>query len=150
MSDKYKYVQNNHNVGIKVVVKIEDKETGGEKVFEKRFPIQAFDTNGREVETGYTRITEQEYNTCLTEGVFKYFVKKGKLLIHDTLPSQAMNPYEAIVSAKQETAARQAQLAEAQKENEKLRKELADANQKYADLVTASGKSVKKGDKMEF
>jgi len=137
MADKY--VQNNHTNGIRVSI------TVGGKKYDKRFPVQGFDLTGKIVETGYTRLTEKEYEACGADKLFTYFVKIGKLIVHDSLPASAMSPHDALVSARKESGKFQARISELEKENSDLQKQLADAEARYTELAAASEKTGKKG-----
>jgi hypothetical protein len=117
-----KFVQNVHGNSIKIRC-----ETPGGiiPVFEKVFPIQKFDFNGIELQTGFTRLTEQEFAICRRDKLFIYFQQLGKLIVHDQLPSSAQTPHEALLEARKQIRAVQDQLHAAQVENEKLKKQLA-------------------------
>jgi hypothetical protein len=114
-----KFIQNVNGNSIKIRCKI--PVSGGEQVWEKLFQIQRFDYAGNEVDTGFTRLTEQEYALCRKDKLFAYFQQLGKLIVHDTLPSSAQTPHEALLDARKQIRSLQDQLQAAQKENALLK-----------------------------
>jgi hypothetical protein len=106
------FVQNVHVNGIKVSVSM--REGGNAFQWEKVFPIQTFDYNGRELTTGYTRLDAREYEICRRDKLFQYFQGIGKLIVTDGLPSSAMTPHEALTGARKQIRALQEELAAVQ------------------------------------
>jgi hypothetical protein len=134
------YVQNVHSNSIKVSCRVQG--SGGEQLWEKVFPIQKYDYAGNEIETGFTRIAEQEYALCRKDRLFQYFQQLGKLIIHDTLPSSAQTPHEALLDARKQIRALQDQIQVAQRENAMLKQEFALLKQ---DTPAESGRRKKGG-----
>jgi uncharacterized protein YhaN len=134
-----RYVQNTHGNSIKINAVIED---GGERhPWEKVFGIQKYDGLGRETSTGFTKISEQEYELCMKDKLFLYFHRLGKLTVHDGIPAGVQTPHEAVVEARKQIRALQEQLHEAQKgsgplkeKNSRLTAELAAARKESGPL----------------
>jgi hypothetical protein len=102
------FVQNVHVNSIKVRADVPD---GGKTYrWEKLFPIQTFDYSGREMTTGYTRLTAKEYEICRRDKLFQYFQGIGKLIVSDDLPSSAMTPHEALTSSRKRIRSLQEEL----------------------------------------
>jgi hypothetical protein len=91
----------------------------------KRFDIAAYDTvSGRQTNTGFTRLTTEEYETLFRESkVFSHFIELKTLVKYDSLPEDALTPHEALVSAKKEAAEHAKLVAELKAENEALKAE---------------------------
>jgi Sec-independent protein translocase protein TatA len=125
-----RFVQNIHGNSIK----IGPATVGGagDHRWEKVFSIQKYGPDGREVSTGYTRITEQEYELCRKDALFMYFHSRGKLIVHDYLPSAAQTPHEAILEARKQIRALQEQLQAVQQENQQLKKQAKESADKTA------------------
>jgi hypothetical protein len=117
------FVQNTHANGIKVAVKCYENGTG--HIWEKLFTRQTFDQNGREVTTGYTRLTAKEYELCRRDKLFQYFQGIGKLHVYEDLPASAMTPHEALINARKQIRSLQEDYALLQEANLKLTHELA-------------------------
>jgi hypothetical protein len=110
------YVQNVHTNGIKV--------GAGDR--QKRFGIAVIDSEtGRALDSGYTRLTQEEYDWVKKDPLFKYFLGKKKLIVTEQLPLEAQTPHEALVAARKEMSAATAQLAAMKAENGALRQQLA-------------------------
>jgi hypothetical protein len=132
-----RYIQNVYDHGIKV-------QSLDKKLF-KIFRQQSIDHfTGRQRDTGYTRLTEDEYNLLLKESaVFKHFIELKKLIVHDELPADAQTPHEALVSARKDTTKLRVELDRVQAEKETLQGRMNELDAKYKELLAASG-----GDKL--
>jgi hypothetical protein len=143
-----RWVQNIHGNGIKISAAVtgggdqhgdQHGDSHGDQRWEKVFPIQKFGFDGKEVSTGYTRITEAEYELCKRDKTFMYFCRLGKLIVHESLPSAAQTPHEAILEARKQIRALQEQLTAAQTENKLLKQRLAVSGE-GAESSAAAGK----------
>jgi hypothetical protein len=109
------YVQNTHTNGIKV----------GSGNRQKRFGIAVIDSEtGRPLDSGYTKLTQEEYAWVKEDPLFKYFLGKKKLIVVEQLPLEAQTPHEALVAARKEVSAATAQLAALEAENNTLRQQV--------------------------
>jgi hypothetical protein len=133
-----RYIQNIHGNTIKFNVVLPDG-----KVLQKRFPKAAFGMDGRLVETGYTRLNDEEFILCQKEPLFRYFQKRGKLIVHETLPAEAMTPHEALVTARKENREMQANVQMLERENVRLNEVVEQLREELA----ASGDGVNKAPK---
>jgi hypothetical protein len=128
-----RYIQNVYDHGIKV-------QSLDKKLF-KIFRQQSMDHfTGRQRDTGYTRLTEDEYNLLLKESaVFKHFIELKKLIVHDELPADAQTPHEALVSARKDAARLRVELDKVQAGKETLQGQMDELDVKYKELLAASG-----------
>jgi chromosome segregation ATPase len=134
-----KYIQNVHTAPITAVV----KGAKGAVVLTKKFsPAKVDKFTGRVEETGYTQLTDEEYD-LLNEGskTFTVYRDKHRLLVeHDELPPEAKTPHEALVDARKEARKAEARITSLNGEIVELKAELLDAEKRYKDLFYASGR----------
>jgi hypothetical protein len=136
-----KYIQNTHTAPITV----HGRDGKGAVLFTKRFmPEKAERWTGQVVSTGYTELTDEEFNileeTSRTFAV--YTGKTGKaalLVVCDELPPEAKTPHEALVDARKEARKSAEKIAGLESEIVKLKASLLDAETKYRQLQSASG-----------
>jgi hypothetical protein len=127
MSDKY--IQNVHTNSIKLT----DKEG---HIFR---PQSVDHFSGRQTSTGYTRLTEDEYNRLLNENkLFKHFIGLKKLIVHDELPPDAQTPHEALVSARKDAGKLNAELNKANRDKAALQTRIDELDKQYKELLAAS------------
>jgi chromosome segregation ATPase len=133
-----KYIYNRHIAPITVNA----RSGKGAVLFTKTFQPERIDgTTGRVVSTGYTTLTDEEYDRLSeTSRTFKHYRDKLGLLVEcDDLPPEAKTPQEALVDARKKLREAQSRIAELEAETEKLKAELLDAEKRYKDLFDASG-----------
>ena len=138
------FVQNVHANGIKVDGT--EYENGKAQKWEKVFLKQAFDENGREVTTGFTRLSPHEYDLCRRNKLFQYFQSIGKLVVHDDLPTSAMTPHEALAGARKQIRSLQEEYAELQRRHTKTLAEVEALQSLFAQAnKSANEKTPKRG-----
>jgi septal ring factor EnvC (AmiA/AmiB activator) len=124
--EKIVHIQNTMDHGLKV------HSADGRLV--KRFEIAKYDSlTGRVTHSGYTALTQSEFDTLFKESkLFSSFLNRKALVKHDELPDDAMTPHDALVAAKRESAESAQLLEEAEQENKALAERLdkAEANNK--------------------
>jgi hypothetical protein len=128
-----RYIQNRHIAGIHC--KTPDGKT------DIWFRIQRIDKRtGRLESTGYTRVTEAQYQKLTAESrTFTRCVEQKMLVVYDEPPADALTPHEALITARREAGKLKGELEKAQAENTRLQAELVEANKKYGELLAASG-----------
>jgi chromosome segregation ATPase len=126
-----KYIQNVHTNGVKA--------HSADKKLSYTFRPQTVDHfSGRQTDTGYVRLTEDEYNLLLKESaVFKHFIDLKKLIVHDELPADAQTPHEALVSARKDVSKLNVELDKLKAERDALQMRLDEADKKYGELLAA-------------
>jgi chromosome segregation ATPase len=130
MSDRY--IQNVHTNSIKT--NFADKKV----VIFRPQSIDHF--SGRQIYTGYTRLSEADYKKLLKESaVFKHFIELKKLVVHDELPPDAQTPHEALVSARKDVGKLNAALQAAETEKEVLQARIDELDRQYKELLGSSG-----------
>jgi chromosome segregation ATPase len=129
MSDVY--IQNIHVAGINV------KSADGS--LKKRFNIAEQDRiSGRQVESGYTRLTKAEYEKLLAESkLFQHFIKLKLLVVHTELPPGAQTPHEALVGARKEIVKREKRIETLEAQNKELQGKLEAVQKDYKTLAAA-------------
>jgi chromosome segregation ATPase len=102
---------------------------------ERRNPM-----SGKIESTGYTMLTEEEYNELRkTSKIFTHYVDDLKLLkVCDDLPPDAKTPHEALVDARSESRRLTSELARKEAEITELKARVLDAEEKYKTLESAS------------
>jgi hypothetical protein len=132
-----KYIYNKHIAPITANARDEK----GVVLFTKKFlPERADATTGRIVSTGYTALTDEEYDRlCKGSRTFAHYKDELKLLVvSDDVPPEAKSPNEALVDARRETRAAKARITELEGEIEKLKARVFEAEDKYKKLASAS------------
>jgi regulator of replication initiation timing len=135
MGNKYIY---NKNIA-PITVNARDRK--GAVLFTKPFQPERIDgTTGRVVSTGYTILTDEEYEhlTRSSRTFTHYKDRLGLLVVCDDLPPEAKTPQEALVDARKKTREAQARVSELEAENGKLKADLRDAKEGLGRLVSAS------------
>jgi dynactin complex subunit len=125
-----KYIQNVHTNSIKLA----DKEG-------HIFRPQSIDHfSGRQTSTGYTRLTQDEYDRLFKESaLFRHFIKLKKLIVHEELPADAQTPHEALLNARKDVGKLNAELEKAHGEKAALLTRIDELDKQYKELLAASG-----------
>jgi small-conductance mechanosensitive channel len=132
-----KYIYNKHIAP----VTCNARSRKGEVLFSVKFePERADGTTGRVISTGYTTLTDEQYEQlCDSSRTFVHYKDDLKLLIEcDDLPASAKTPHEALADARKQALEAGSKVAELEAENVKLKAELHDAEEKLGQLVSAS------------
>jgi chromosome segregation ATPase len=131
------YIYNSHNAPITANTRDENRKVRSTRTFmpERRDPM-----SGRIEHTGYTTLTEEEYNELRsTSKSFTHYIDDLKLLkVCDDLPPDAKTPHEALVDARSESQRLAAELAGKDAEITGLKARVLDAETKLGQLVAAS------------
>jgi chromosome segregation ATPase len=138
VAKKQIWIQNASNVDI--TAKVKDPATGG-VILEKTFRAAAEDKwTGRVIKTGYTPLTEEEYEQLeASSALFRHFKDDlHKLVVCEDLPAEAKTPHEALRDARKDAKKADAELAKAQEDITTLKAALHDAETKYKELQSAS------------
>jgi hypothetical protein len=132
-----KYVHNGHIAPITANA----RDSKGVVLFTKTFMPEHTDvTTGRVVSTGYTVLTDEEYD-ALVKGsrTFVHYKDKLKLLVvSDDVPPSARTPQEALVDARRKEREAQEKVSALENEVDKLKAKLHDSEDGYKKLVSAS------------
>jgi hypothetical protein len=131
-----RYIQNIHTAPITAVV----KNAKGEAVLTKKFyPARTDKFTGQVEATGFTPLTDEEYNLLNERSkTFTVYRDKHHLLVeHDELPPEAKTPHEALVDARREARKAADRIAALAAEVVQLKAGLLDAERKYKDLFDA-------------
>jgi chromosome segregation ATPase len=132
-----KYIYNKHTAPITVNA----RDGKGVVLFTKTFQPERTDgTTGRVVSTGYTTLTNEEYERlCESSRTFTHYKDKlGILVEQDDLPPEAKTPQDALADARRNELAAQERVAELEAENQALKAALHDAHEETKKLVSAS------------
>jgi hypothetical protein len=132
-----KYIQNVHTAPITVNA----RDGHGKVLFTKQFlPARSDKFTGKLEVTGYTALTEEEYDALKTSSkTFTVYKDKHHLLVeHEDLPAEAKTPHQALVDARKEARKHADEIEVLKAENEKLKASLFDAETKYKELSAAS------------
>lgn len=132
-----KYIHNTHIAPITARVR---KADGTDDLVKMFLPEQIDGTTGRVISTGYTLLTDEEYEK-LSEGsrTFTHYRDKLKLLVVcDDVPPEAKTPTEALIDARRESRAAKTRIAERDAEIEKLKSRVLEAEDAYKRLASAS------------
>jgi len=137
MDVKYKYIHNTQN--FPVTANIRD-EKGRVTEAIKFMPATSDKWSGKTVTTGYTRITEEQYEGLVkTSRTWQVFgTKKGFLVAHDDVPAELKTPHEAIRDARKALTKSEVQVAKLEAETDSLKAKLFDAEERYKELSSAS------------
>jgi hypothetical protein len=144
MPKKFYYIENVHNAPITCTAK--DKNTKL-VLFEKKFyPAMTEKWSGKQLATGYTKLTEQEYKQlCEFSPMFIHYKdnKKGTLaspllVLHEELPPEAKLPSEALADARRENRKANEKINALNAEITTLKAQLLDEQNKYRTLESAS------------
>ena len=133
-----KYIHNRHIAPI--TANARDPKTG-KVLFTKAFQPERIDgTTGRVISTGYTALTDEEYDQlCGGSRTFKHYLEELKLLsLCDDVPPDAKTPQEALVDARTEAREAKAKALELETEITGLKAKLLDAENAYKQLSSAS------------
>jgi chromosome segregation ATPase len=136
MNDRY--IQNVHDAPI--TCHVMDPETR-QVLSEKKFmPAMIEKWSGKQLTTGYTKITEEELALLREHSrTFQHYSEKLKLLlVCDDIPPEAKTPHEALVDARKETRRLTDQIAELEAENTQLKADLHDAKDAAGKLLAAT------------
>ena len=138
MSDEKKfYVYNKHNAPVSVNI----RDDGGRiKETIKFLPEITDPSTGRVISTGYTTLSEKQYNHVKAKSkTFMQYANVLKLLsVKDELPASAKAPHEALRDARAAEQKLAAKLATAETEIDALKAKLLDSETKYKELSSAS------------
>jgi FtsZ-binding cell division protein ZapB len=132
-----KYIYNKHIAPITANA----RDGKGVILFTKKFLPERIDgTTGRVISTGYTTLTDEEYDRlCEGSRTFTHYRDKLGLLVEcDDLPPEARTPQEALAGARRKEREAQERAGALEAENQKLKAQLHDANEKLGQLVSAS------------
>jgi hypothetical protein len=132
-----KYIYNKHIAPITVNA----RDRKGAVLFTKTFQPERIDgTTGRVVSTGYTILTDEEYERLAgSSRTFTHYKDKlGLLVACDDLPPEAKTPQEALVDARKKTREAQVRTSELEAENGKLKAQVLEAENRYNRLASAS------------
>jgi hypothetical protein len=132
-----KYIYNKHFAPITARV----RKANGKEDFTKVFlPERTDGTTGRVISTGYTALTDKEYdNLCEGSRTFAHYKDVLHLLsVSDDVPPEAKTPHEALADVRREARAAKARAAEQETEIEKLKARVFEAEDKYNRLALAS------------
>jgi hypothetical protein len=131
------YIYNKHIAPVTVNA----RDGKGVVLFTKRFEPERTDAmTGRVVSTGYTAITDEEYRQLAgSSRTFVHYKDGLKLLAaSDDAPPEAKTPQEALVDAKRKGREAEGRITALEAENRKLKADLAGADKKIGQLVSAS------------
>jgi DNA anti-recombination protein RmuC len=132
-----KYIYNKHIAPITVNA----RDGKGAVLFTKTFQPERIDgTTGRVISTGYTALTDEEYERlCESSRTFVHYKDNLKLLAEcDDLPPEAKTPQEALADARRKERAMQEQVSALEAENKTLKAALHDANEETKRIMSAS------------
>lgn len=132
-----KYIYNKHIAPVTANA----RDGKGVVLFTKKFlPEQIDGTTGRVISTGYTTLTDEEYDQlCNGSKTFVHYSEKLKLLaVCDDLPPEAKTPQEALVDARRKEREAEAKAATLTAENDNLKARLLEAEDKFKQLSSAS------------
>jgi chromosome segregation ATPase len=132
-----RYIYNRHIAPITANA----RDRKGAVLFTKTFQPERIDgTTGRVISTGYTVLTGEEYDRlCESSRIFTHYRDKLGLLVEcDDLPPEARTPQEALASARRKEREAQDRAGALEAENQRLKAELHDANERLGKLVSAS------------
>jgi chromosome segregation ATPase len=130
-----RYVYNKHIAPITA----HGRNAKGEVVLTIKFQPERVDpTTGRVVSTGYTTLSEEEYELLESSSrTFTVYRDKHKLLVdYDDLPAEAKTPQEALLDAKSETRKAAAQISKLTSKITELETKLAEAVEERDALKT--------------
>jgi prefoldin subunit 5 len=132
-----RYIYNKHIAPITANARDEQ----GAVVLTKTFLPERLDgTTGRVISTGYTTLTDEEYDRlCSGSKTFTHYKDKLKLLmLCDDLPPEAKTPQEALADARRKEREAQSMVVALETEITALKAKLLDAETAYKKLVSAS------------
>jgi hypothetical protein len=132
-----KYIQNAHIAPITVNA----RDSKGKILFSRTFrPARTDTTTGRVISTGYTSLTDEEYDQLLQSSrTFTHYKDNLKLLVVcDDIPPNAKTPQEALLDARREARKTATQVTELSEEMIKLKAALLDSETAYKKLQSAS------------
>jgi hypothetical protein len=113
----------------------------GATLFTVKFQPERTDgTTCRVISTGYTRLTDEQYEQlCEGSRTFAHYKDKLGLLAEcDDLPPEAKTPQEALADARRKALEAQCKVSEIEAENMALKVKLHDTEEKLGQLVSAS------------
>jgi hypothetical protein len=144
MPEKFYYIENVHTAPITCTAK--DKNTKIALLEKKFYPAMTEKWTGKQLATGYTKLTEQEYKQlCEFSPMFIHYKdnKKGTLaspllVLHEEIPPEAKLPSEALADARRESRKANEQINKLNAEITTLKAQLLDEQNKYRTLESAS------------
>lgn len=142
MSEKFYYIENVHNAPITCT----GKDESGKVLTKKFYHAMSEKWTGKQVTTGFEKLTEEEYNfLCKYSKAFIHYKDNPKktmtaplLVLHEELPPEAKAPHEALADARKESRKANEKIRELEAQIADYKAKLFDAEEKYKVLQSAS------------